>query len=95
MADYVKKARIFLNQLQSSGPTLSQKWKQLQDLLEQLDQNSEMIASVLSNQKNDNQSSQLAVVAGLLQEQDRYLTESVEIFKKLATEFKFQPYLNE
>lgn len=75
MADYVKKARIFLNQLQSSGPTLSQKWKQLQDLLEQLDQNSEMIASVLSNQKNDNQSSQLAVVAGLLQEQDRYLTE--------------------
>ncbi|KAL0585762.1 hypothetical protein ABG067_004485 [Albugo candida] len=86
MAEYVKKARIFLNQLQSSGPTLSQKWKQLQDLLEQLDQNSEMIASVLSNQKNDNQSSQLAVVAGLLQEQDRYLTESVEIFKKLATE---------
>lgn len=75
MADYVKKARIFLNQLQSSGPALSQEWKQLQDLLEQLDQNSEMIASVLSSQKNDNQSSQIAVVAGLLQEQDRYLTE--------------------
>ncbi|CCI49765.1 unnamed protein product [Albugo candida] len=53
-----------------------------------------MIASVLSSQKNDNQSSQIAVVAGLLQEQDRFLTESVEVFKKVATEFKFQPYLN-
>ena len=75
MAEYVKKARIFLDQLQSTGPTLSQEWKHLQDLLEQMDQNGQMIASVLSDAKNDSQSSQLAVVAGLLQEQDRYLTE--------------------